>query len=239
MRQQILDDTHSLVSAATVTRKICEAIRFHRDKGWWFAERELRFHFSPPKDSYAPGEELPAGIAEIVGRHLWVLIGGSENSRQRIDRCDNTTFEFNASVGLSPSQPYLWNFFGNRLRFYPAPISSADVVVGKYVADIGVPVVKWDSGSSSYKFYLPDQSAEISDDFTNDWFTQDGAGDMIRARATYLLQAESLKDADAAQTALQLWLEMVGQLETDSEQRTAGDGRIRPVLLDNSDMGWW
>lgn len=234
LRQEIIDDAHSLVEAGVVDRKIIAAMRFMRDKRMWFSERSFSFKLTAGRAVYSPGDGLPNDVVEIVGKELWVLVGGSQDSRQACYRTATGSFEQAKLDGTGKSQPELWDFYGNQLRFYPTPSSSTDVVEGRYVVDIGVPVVRYEA--SAYKFYAPDglrqlSAAELAA-FANDWTDPRGAGPMIRARAAHLLYKEYLRDTEQADAWLTTWLEHVAVLENETEAKTAGATEVVPCLLD-------
>lgn len=235
IRQEILDDSHSLVSATTVDRKIVSAMRFHRDKKLWFSDRKFKFQLVEGQGSYTPGASpLMEKVAEIVGKVVWVLIGGSEDQRWPVSRVTRNEFEYYKQGGTSKSQPDIWDFHAGQLHLYPTPSSSTDLLEGYFVSDIGVPVLKYESGA--YKFYAPDGvrllTATEVDNFSNDWTSPQGAGHMIRARASYLLYRDNLSDPDRAQDWLTTWLEHVAQLEDETDMKTTGAVEIEGCILD-------
>lgn len=233
LAQEILADTHSLVSATTVYRKLLSAMRFSRDKRLWFSERTFSFNLQAGVSAYSPGNGPPRDMVEVVGRTLWVLIGGSQDNRWPVNREPSAQLEYFRQDGTGQSQPDVWDWHAQQLRFYPTPNSSDDVVEGRYVVDIGVPVVKWEAGA--FMFYAPDGLTKLStaelEAFSNDWTEPGGAGDMIRCRASYLLYRDSLKNPEAANDQLAAWLEQTAQLENETEARTAGATEIAGYIL--------
>lgn len=236
MREELRADLHSLVATEAIDRKIIGAMRFHRGKRLWTSERTFRFNLTAGRTNYGPGDGygLPGDLVEIVGKTLWVLIGGSEEQRVPCIRDSTASLEHQRTGGTSRGQPDTWDFFANQLRFYPTPISSTDEVEGRYVVDLGVPVVKYEAGA--FKFYAPDGIRELSAtelaEFNNDWLDPRGAAHLIRTRAAHDLYKQVLRDDEAAQTYLTAWLEQVGVLEDETEAKTAGATEIVPWILD-------
>ena len=226
-------DTHSLADSTTVYRCIIKAARFMRDKRLWFSEKTFAFNLQDGVAAYKPGNGPPADLVEVVGTTLWVLIGGSQDQRYPCSREPSAFMDYQRMAGTIESQPEYWDFHGGQLRFYPTPSSSSDVVEGRYVSDIGVPVTKWEAGA--FTFYTPDGLRKLTtaelDAFANDWTDPRSAGDMVSARASHVLYKEFLRDAEMADTFLSTWLELVGQLETETEAKTAGATEIVPNIL--------
>lgn len=234
LKQEILADTHSLVDSDTVYRKILAAMRHHREKRLWFSERTFRFTLTQGKDKYSLGDGPPADLQEIVGRELWLLIDGDEDQREPIYRVPTRSLESAKTEGTNQDEPEYWDFFGNQLRFYPTPDSSSHVVEGRYVRDIGIPIVRYEN--SAFAYYAPGGAQKLSsaelDGFENDWTDPAGAASMIRTRAMYLLYKEYLRDAEQADAFLAQWLEQVGLLEGETEAKTAGATEVVPWLMD-------
>ena len=110
---------------------------------------------------------------------------------------------------------------------------------GRFVTDLGVPEVRWEAAAFAY--YQPGglrkmTTAEL-DGFTNDWVDPKGAYHMIRARAMYLLH-RNLRDSQAADEWLSMWLEQRAALEEETEQRTAGALTIQGTILGDTVGSW-
>lgn len=233
IREELKADLHSLVDDTSINRKIVAAMRHHRDKRLWFSERTFSFNLQAGVATYPPGNGPPPDMVEVVGRTLWVLIGGSQDNRWPVTREPSAQLEYFKQDGTGQSQPDVWDWHASQLRFYPVPISSDDVVEGRYVVDIGVPVVKWEAGA--FVFYAPDGLTKLStaelDAWENDWTDPRGAYHLIRTRTAHTLYKDYLKDPEAANEQLASWLEQVAQLEGETEARTAGATEIAGYIL--------
>lgn len=238
LRQELLADLHILASATDVNRKILAAMRFHRDKKLWFSERTFSLSLVAGQSAYTPGNGPPADMVEIVGRVVWVLIDGSQNQRLPCVRVTTAEFEDAKRYGTSQDRPSIWDFYGKQLRFYPIPSSSTDTVEGRYVTDLGVPQVKYDTANSAFTFYDPSGTRLLSpaelDAYTSDWLEQSGAYHLIRTRTASMLCREVLKDNEQADALMNHWLEQVASMEEETDARTSGATEIAPCLLD----GW-
>lgn len=241
--QEISSDLHSMIDTTTIYRKILESARHHREKRQWYSERSFSFPLVVGKWQYSLGEGPPKEMVEVVGKTLWLLYGGSQNDRSPIVRVSTNEFEATRQWGTSQSQPNIWDFWNKQLRFYPQPISATDVVEGRYVVDLGVPVVKW--VNAAFAFYMPDQVTQLTtaelDSFDSDLFNERGGYHMVRLRAMYLLYRDVLKDSEAAQNALSGWLEAVALLDEETEHRNAGALEIAGTILGDGDgvYEWW
>lgn len=228
MRQEIIEHTHTFASADQVTRSIIDAIDFHRAKRLWWSERTFRFRLTSGREGYAPGDGygLPGDLREIVGDELWLSLDGDPQQRVPIKRIPSSEMEWERSINYSPDEPFVWDFADGQLRVSPAPDNSLHILDGRYVRDIGVPISEYTAGA--WVFKTPDGSASLDDAYTSEWF-QDGRR-LIRHYGTYLLNHEHLSDDAAAQRALQRWLEVRAELESESEAVTAG-GLRRTLTL--------
>jgi len=234
--QMIVDDLHVPIPSV-VQRAVVQAMRFCRDKRYYFSDKELRLTLTAGRQTYRPGDGfgLPADLVEIASRRIWILINGSEDQRVACDRVDSAGFEESrAGWGNSKSQPEGWDFRMGGLRFTPPASTSVDVAELRYLSDLGIPKCVYDTGA--YRYFHPTTGAEMSstelDAFTNDWLTQDNAAEMIRARAMYMVQKNYTRDPEGANDSLGVWLEMVAQLENETESRTAGLTELPGCILD-------
>lgn len=242
MVQEILADTHLLVSSTDVYRKICASMRHHREKRLWFSDRKFQFNLIQGVSEYGPDQGVPPDLVEISGKVIWTLIGGDESSRWGVQRVTHNDFDRLRIAGSTvQSQPSYWDWFANRLRLYPVPVSSTDLLEGRYVVDIGVPVVKYESGS--FVFYDPAGTTKWDstqlDAYNNDWLDPKGAYHLIRTRALHLLYKETLHDSDMANDYLSSWLEQVGVMEDETDAKDVGNTTISPCILDDDALRSW
>lgn len=240
MRAELLADSHSLASDADVNRLIVKALRFHAGRRLWFSEASFSFTLVQGKAAYGLGDGPPTDLKEVVGKTLWVLTAGSQDSRFPCERVPSADFERVKLYGVSQSQPARWDFWANQLRFYPVPNSSTDVIEGRYVRDVSYPVTKYEGGA--FVFYTQDGLRKLSttefDGWTNDWTSATGAGHMVQARALYLLYKDVLHDTDSANDALNTWLELSAKLDDETDQKTAGGTEIVGTILGDSYYAW-
>lgn len=220
MTQEILDDLHVLTDQATVWRKIIDSCKFHRANRWWISERTFKFTLTAGKRFYAQGDGFPLDAVEFCDpMYLW--LNGSSNSQQPVRRATPQEMDLWVAGGDSPANPEHWDYDAKRLRLWPTPINSTDVLTGRYVSDIGVPTVHYNTNSGAYDFKAPN-GEPLTAAYTNDWFL--GGAPLVRARAIYLL-AVTLKDpqTDDFQTR---WLEEQAKMEEESDARVGGGLRI-------------
>lgn len=240
--RQVVDDLHLPDIEDAVRRKAISAMRFMRDRRYYFSEREITFTLTAGKDTYRPGDGygLPRDLVEIVGKTIWIKISGSDDQRWPCNRVATKDFEWSrAGYGTTRSQPEAWDFRGNLLRFSPASQASDDVAELRYVTNIGIPRVTWEAGA--YKFYHPVTNAVMTetdlDNFTNDWLSCEHGGEMIRARTMYDVQKTYLRDLEGANESLATWLELVQQLENETEAKQGGLTELPGCIL--GDGGDW
>lgn len=236
--EEVLADSHSQVSRTDVSRKVVTALRHHRDKRFWWSERTFTFSLVAGKNEYARGDGPPLDLVEVVGNRLWLLYGGSEDDRRPIRRATRADFDRLRLWGTSREQPTVFGLWGEKLRLYPIPNSSTDVVEGPYVVDIGVPEIKYEGGS--FVFYAPGGLRRLTttefEAIDNDWTNNQGAYQMLKARVEYLVYRDVLHNPQKAEDALGSWLEQTAVLEEETEKRTAGStGYIRGTLLGDDD----
>jgi hypothetical protein len=233
--QWILTDLHVPGIESVVRRYIVDAMTFHRNKRYFFTDKKAQFNLTSGQADYRAGDGfgLPPDAVEVAGRTIWVMIGGSESQRERCERASHSLFDESVSAwGTSRSQPDVWDWRGKTLRFSPTPTSSDDSVELWYLTNLGIPRVTYENGA--FAFYHPVTGEDITstiDNWENDWTMQEAGAAAIRLRATYSVQKYFLKDMEAAQDALSGWLEAIGQLEDETESKTAGVVYLEGCLL--------
>lgn len=229
LTQQILDDTHMLVSQDRIWRKVCDAIRFHASNRLWFSEREFQFALTAGRASYAPGDGfgLPEDLQEIVGRKLFLHYQGATSQSEPMAWLSNEEFDERREWDETQGTPEVWTFKARRLLICPTPNNSTDVILGTYVNNIGQPRFRWTG--SAYEFFTPDGQA-LTADWTSDWLQWDFGEQMIRNRVIYEL-LKSLRDPEA-DGYLAAWLEARTRLEEETDEKTVGGmDRLLPRLF--------
>lgn len=89
-----------------------------------------------------------------------------------------------------------------------------------------IPVVKYNG--ANYTFILPSTEAAVPNNWTCDWISQEGSGELVYARAMMLI-GKHLRDPEMEQGYMTLWLEHQAQTDDEHDVRTAGDSLgIRP-----------
>lgn len=234
--QWIMSDLHVSGIEIVVRRYIIDAMTFHRNKKYFFSDRRIQFNLTSGRSDYKPGDGfgLPSDLVEISSRIIWILISGSNNQRKPVIRSSTNLFEeMQAAWGNSSSYPDYWDWRAGALRFSPTPLYSTDVVELRYLTNIGIPRLTYENGA--FAFYHPVTGEDITtkvDDWSNDWTSQEAGAAAIRLRAMYMTQKNYLKDSEGAQETLTSWLEAVGQLEDETESKTAGVTYLEGTILD-------
>ncbi len=233
--REIADDLHCPIED-TIRRKVIDVMRFHRDRRYFFSDREIRWNLTAGRQTYRPGDGygLPADLVEIAGNTIWIWLAGEEGSRYACTRVLTPTWEDSrAAWAASSSQPEEWDFKTGGVRFNPTPESSADIAECRYISNLLIPRKAYEGGA--YVYYHPTTGALLSvaelDAWTNDWLTQDGGQLAIRYRTMYELKA-FLHNPEMAGEFLSLWLEHVGQLENETESKTQGAYELPGCILD-------
>jgi len=139
MREELKSDLHLLADDTTISRAICKAARFSRDQRRYFSERTFAFTLTQGTAVYTPGNGPPADLVEIVGPLLYLLVNGSSDDKRQVYRVTSREYDARTVGGTSQSQPDIFDYWAKQLRLYPTPISSTDVLTGRYVRDLGVP----------------------------------------------------------------------------------------------------
>lgn len=233
--QWIVADLHISGIEAVIRRYIVDAMTFHRNRRYFFSDRTIRFSLTSGRRDYKPGDGfgLPADLVEIAGNVIWILISGSTDQREPCIRSSTSLFEESvASWGTSKSYPDTWDFRTGALRLSPTPNSSSDVAELRYMSNLLIPKITYESGA--FAFYHPTTGANVTadiDKWENDWTSQEKGAAAIRLRAQYQVQKSYLRDLDGANETLAAWLEAVGQLEDETESKTAGVTYLEGSIL--------
>lgn len=231
----LLADLHTPGLDNVIRRYVVDAMTFHRNRRYFFTDRKLQFNLTANRADYRAGDGfgLPPDMVEVANRRIWILVGGSESSREPCDRASHSLFDESLSAwGTSKSQPDTWDWRGKQLRFSPTPTSSDDVVELWYLTNLGIPRVTYESGN--FTFYHPTTGEDVTatiDEWVNDWTIQEAGAMAIRLRAKYAVQKGFLRDSEGAAETLADWLEAIGQLEDETESKTAGVTYVEGCLL--------
>lgn len=231
----VIADLHTPGIENVIRRYIVDAMVFHRNRRYFFTDRKLQFNLTVGRSDYRAGDGygLPPDIVEVAGRTIWILVNGQESGRERCERASHSLFDEElAAWGGSTAQPDTWDWRGKTLRFSPTPTNAADIVELWYLTNLSIPRVTYESGS--FAFYHPTTGEDITatiDEWVNDWTIQEAGAAAIRMRAMYSVQKNFLRDMEAAQDSLAGWLEAVGQLEDETESKTAGVTYLEGGLL--------
>lgn len=231
MVQRLLDDSHSAISAEDAKRRLVDSMRFHRDKRLWWSERQFNLQLTKGVSVYKPGDGwgLPDDLFEIASKYLRVRrVIDSQSADFFIPRATSDEMDHYKAADTSQGDPLSWDWYQGALEFWPPPREQA-WVEGRYMRSLEIPIAKWDG--SNYTFTLASTEAAVPDDWTCDWISQEGSGELVYARAMALI-FKHLRDPEAEQSYMTLWLEHQAQTDDEHDVRTAGDSLgIRPRLF--------
>lgn len=240
----VIADLHVPGIEAVVRRYVVDAMTFHRNKRYFFSDRTIKFNLTANRRDYKPGDGfgLPPDLVEIASRTIWILLSGSNDQREPCIRTSTTLFEESiAAWGNSKSYPEEWDCRGSAivngaggviLRFSPTPTSSNDVAELRYVSNLLIPRISYESGA--FAFYHPTTGENITteiDNWVNDWTVQEAGAAAIRLRAQYSVQKSYLRDSEGAAETMMGWLEAIGQLEDETESKMAGITYLEGSIL--------
>lgn len=237
--QQLVDDLHVPIPEV-VRRKAVQMMRYHRDRKYYFSDRVHRFTLTQGRYDYKPGDGfgLPADLVEIQGQVIWILVGGNDDMRVPCYRITSPSWgRSKASWGTAKSQPEEWEFRAGALRFSPIPSSGTDDAELRYLTSTLIPRLNYENGA--YVYYHPTTGQRLSstdlDNWTNDWTSQEGGQAALMARTRYEVQKSFLGDPEGAQDSLTSWLEMVAQLENETESKMGQVAQLGGCLLGPDD----
>lgn len=234
MEQEIYETLHALVSKTKIRHRVLTACRFHREKRYFFSERTFKFNLTQGRYEYRPGDGfgLPDDLVEILGSTLWWTPSGGTQA-EPVYRLDRDSMDWERAIeSTSQGEPEDWDWWNGALRLSPIPNDSGDTIEGPYVRDLGVPVKKYNTGTSAWEFYTPDGAATLDGSFGegNHWFDEKGGYHLVKYRALYLCFQEILNDPERAQESLGTWLEERSRLEDETEGKS-GPEAIPPSLF--------
>jgi len=221
MIQSLKEDSHSLASSDLIKRKVIDAIRFHRERNFWWSERTFAFQLTPNRSRYLPGDGsgLPSDLQQIASKMLRLRLNLTVSGADFfVYRATEGELDLAKTADAPVGDPIVWGFWEGALEFWPIP-TSAWYCEGRYLRNIEVPVTRYSSGT--YSFHLPSTGAEVPDSWDSDWVSQDGMGSLIRARALHLI-CNYLGDTEGANAAMTTWLELSNQADDETTVRTAG-----------------
>lgn len=180
---------------------IFAAIRFCERNVYYFNEtRDVTFQTVAGREWYDKSDNpnIPS-LVRIVAAYC-ENSSGQRTTLRRVMPEDIETVSYNAA---SRGEPYMFTYFGQRLRLYPVPNDT------NYTIRLQL---------GAYRLNEIQTSAD-----SNAWFTE--AFDLIKARAKYQLYKDYLKDAPLAAASLNDFNEEDNALSAETSRRN-GRGKI-------------
>jgi hypothetical protein len=200
-----IDDTTGEYTAQT-RKAILSAIRFCERKTYYFNQtRDVTFPTVIGQEWYGAADN--ANIPTLV-QIQYAYLEGPTVERRTMRRVQNVDIEEISPTAAEMGEPYCWTYFDQQMRIYPIP------------------------GPTVYTVRLqlgPYRLATLVDDAeTNAWLSE--AYDMIKARAKYILQKDTLKDAALAVEALNDFNDQELALAEETSRRMS-TGRIKATCF--------
>lgn len=190
--------------SAQITDAVLAAIRYCERKLFYFNEtRDETFTTIQAQDWYTATDNT--NIPTLVRLQTAYLID-SGNQITELSRDTPENMEVLADASASSGRPTCFAYYAQKIRLYPVP-------------DAGPYTVRLQLGP-----YRLTPLASPND--TNAWLTE--AYDMVKARAKYILQKDTLKDPALAAEALNDFKDQLGALKAETAQRS-GTGYIVPT----------
>ena len=198
-----IDDTAGEYSSQIITA-IEGAQRYCERHTFYFNEtRDETFVTVDGQEWYDAADN--ANIPTLVRiQHLYSE--DAQGQRTHVVRVPPVEIETLSDNSAARGEPYLWTYFGQRIRLYPIPNATVYTIrlqLGPY--RLG-PLV---DGAD-----------------TNAWLTE--AYDMMKARAKYILYKNTIKDAALATEALNDYGDQIAALKAETSSRN-GTGCIAPT----------
>lgn len=183
-----------------IHKAILAAIRYCERDPYYFNEtREITFPTVTGREWYGAADN--AEISTLVTIQA-LYLESNVIERRLLRRTTNESLEEYSDNTGERGEPYSWAYFDQQIRLYPIPekIYTIRLQVGPYRLD----------------------QIQSTED-TNAWMTE--AFDMIKARAKYILNKDTLKDAAMAAEALNDYEDMRQALKAETSRRSS-TGRI-------------
>lgn len=206
LKAEIADDiddttgeyTDQIVKAIQGAQRYCERYTFYFNE-----TREITFPTVVGQEWYGAADN--ANIPTLV--HIRdVYREDSAGQRMTMQRLSPEEMELLLFNGAVTGQPSCWTYFEQKIRLYPVPNSTLDTI-RMIVAPYRLGVLSADGA-------------------TNAWLTE--AYDMIKARAKYLIQKDTLKDPALAAEALNDYNDQFDALKAETSKRL-GTGYFVPT----------
>lgn len=184
-----------------IQNSIFSAIRFCERNIYYFNEtRDVTFQTVSNREWYDKSDN--PNIPTLV-RIVTAYCEDSSGQRKTLRRVMPDEIENISDSAAASGEPYMFTYFGQRLRLYPVP-SDASYTIRLQLG--------------AYRL----NEIQTSTD-SNAWFTE--AFDLIKARAKYQLYKDYLKDAPLAAASLNDYNEEDSALSAETSRRN-GRGKI-------------
>lgn len=200
-----IDDTTDEYGAQIITA-IQAAQRYCERKTYYFNEtRDVTFPTVDGQEWYTAADN--ANIPTLV-RIQAAYSEDTQGQRTTLDRETPEVLETLSDNSASRGEPYCFTYFNQKIRLYPVP--------GDAIYTIRLQL-------GPYRL-----SPLVDPDDTNAWLTE--AYDLIKARAKYILQKDTLKDPALASEALNDYADQESALTEETSSRN-GTGYVCPTTF--------
>jgi hypothetical protein len=209
---------------------IVDAIVKHRSEAFSCQDKDWSFPTIAGTPGYGESTSgFPVGLVEIIGE-VSLEIGQSADSVVILPRVTWAQMQALRSIhGTLQGQPYAYSYWNGKIELDPFPDTVHNVKGQAKVAPFEV-LRRWDTASSSFKWYKPLTTSfvigsELTDDYPtggdlNPYLTDPALYAMIRAYAEYLLYVHVLHaQDDRPDRALQRYLEAYGVVNEQTVRR--------------------
>ena len=175
-----------------VALAIRDAIEEQKREEYWFNVADFTFNTQLSERDYLVGGafELPSDLLTLNWDSVFIDVNGANTSRIKLVRLDPGEFDRMAANWESDSTPQWYRFWNERMSLLPTPDSTAHIVRGRYLKDLGNLSATYDSGTGVWSIQ--------ADSYTTDWFSTTEGERAIRSRATYILLVRYLNDPERA-----------------------------------------
>lgn len=200
-----IDDTTGEY-ADQIGKAVLAAIRYCERVPYYFNEtRDVTFATAAGQEWYGAAAHAQIPTLVHINRAYKEDAAG-----QRADflRARPEDIEALADSQATRGEPYLWTYFGQRIRIYPIPDATPYTIrlqIGPYRL-----------------------ASLVADDDSNAWLTE--AYDMVKARAKFILAKDTLKDAGTATEALADYQDQERALKAETSARN-GTGYVIPTCF--------
>lgn len=169
-------------------------------------------------------------IAPLGDGRAFIDVQQNDNLREPLTVISRSAYRELDASSVTDGYPDTITFWNKQMFVWPTPDEVHDIHLD-YIKDLGVPVATYSGGTLSWKLSTDGSAIATIADHTSDWFTDDGAVEVLLMEARGIVESEYLNRQEAGAHYVDVARRRQGEiLDTIREREDRGPSFVRPCI---------